>query len=170
MPTDNAAPLEVLVALEANGRRKKFLTLARRRTGIYFAMHIGRWGGVHTSYHNDGSYFFRAQRIEGPDPPPMMRTPLNQIQGEVQMGYWTAPAIGEFDRLPELSDEHTFSAVLTISLVDLNARLDASIHLIEPGHEQAPPAFPGKQLLVDRVFMDAHPWIRLLLMKEKLTC
>ena len=153
------ATLELLIAVTDGRVSKKFLTLARRRTGIYVATFMERFGGVHTSYHTDGSYFFRGERIPGPDPPVVTRPPLSDIRGCVQMSY---ASFGippeEFARLPLLLGDDRFDQTIKLEVGQLAGRLSLSIYLLEAGYDGIRPSLPGT-LLGSELLRDEHPWI-----------
>lgn len=154
-----SAPLELLIAVTDGQVSKKFLTLARRRSGIYLATFMERFGGVHTSYHADGSYFFRGERIPGPDPPSVTRPALRDIRGCMQMSYasFGVPP-EEFARLPLLLDSDRFDQTIRLDLEQVARRLSLSIYLLEPGYEGIRPSLPGC-LLQSELLRDEHPWI-----------
>lgn len=151
--------MELLIAVSDGQLSKKFLTLARRRTGIYLATFMERFGGVHTSYHADGSYFFRGERIPGPDPPPVRRPALRDIRGCIQMSYASfGISPEEFVRLPLLLNNDCFDQTIRLELQQLAGRLSLSIYLLEAGYNGIRPSIPGA-LLRSELLRDEHPWI-----------
>jgi len=153
-------PFELVVAVVNGNAEKRFLSLARRRTGIYLATFQERFGGAHMSYHNDGSYFFRAERIEGPDPPVQMRPPLANFRGLMQVTYFSVGIPqAEFDRLPLLADAGGYDRVVRLDINALRGRLGASIYLMEPAHGGPQPRLPG-DLVHTELMDDDAPWIR----------
>jgi hypothetical protein len=153
-----SATFRVIVAVDTGEVRRKLFLITRERSGVYLATNDPGLHAVHVSYKQDGTVFFRAERIPGPDPPPMPMTPLNAIRGFVVFPMMHVPLPqSRLDRLPPLVATDRADAVVSVDSRSVPTALDCRVYLVEPG-QRLRPLVPGT-LLAEVVVEETVPWI-----------
>lgn len=152
---------EIGIVVRQDARAKKWLIVSRRRDGIYLAVFDRRFGGMHVSYHDDGRVNFRAEKVPGPDPPPMSMVPLRSIETYVVYPYLSMPLSDEqLERLPDVTAGDAFDFHIAVERSEFRGRISCRLYLLRPGYaERVPLPFPAEKLLVERVIRETNPWI-----------
>jgi hypothetical protein len=130
-----ACPFSVCWVITDGKRRWKYLLINRRKSGIYVAM--GLKGGIHSSYHADGTRHWKIGRKtisklgNGP--------PLEEVKGCIQIASSGSTietkALGDY---AEFKDE-TADKIIYIDNRTFGPGVGASVYMVEPfAHGQIP--------------------------------
>ncbi len=154
-------PFRLIVVLTDGRISKRFLVLTWRPDGIYLATLDERYGALHTSYHQDGTFHFRAPRVPGPDPPSIKRPAFTEVRGFFQLHFasfgTTRP---QLERLSDLQAEDRPERLVPVDLHQLPGRLSCSVFILEPGYDGPPPPKLGN-LIHEALISETMPWILL---------
>jgi hypothetical protein len=150
---------ELTIAVSNGQITKKVVQVSRRRTGIYIAGFTKRFGGAHTTYHNDGSFFFRADRIPGPEMPMVKRAPLADIVNMEQICFMSLPLLqAEFNRLPALTSRHK-GRIVILDYKEVGERIALSTWVAAAAKVSERRTPPDYRRLHSDILNDGHPSI-----------
>lgn len=165
-------PYSIVILITNGKRRRKFLHINRRNTGIYIAH--GYKGGFHESYHMDGTRHWKGKEINeetGKEEDFKIKLPkgppVSQIQRFFRLHNATAVirgrALSGFTAFKET--EGPFDKIVYLDSRSLPEAINYEIILVEPFRHGLIP-FTTSWPLHFQLFTRSIPWIALLIYEQ----